>query len=246
MILLHGPGANATSWMRLLPALAGRYRLIVPDLPGHGDSIVQEGALDASHLVSWLNELITVTCPTPPILLGETIGGAIALAYAAQYSGRISRVIIADSMGLAPFEPEPAFGGALHGFFGEPNAETYQALWRQCVSDLDRVQRELGPRWSPFMSYNLESSRDPVRMEALGRLIAALAAQPIPEKDMARITVPVLMIWGRQDRAVPLAVGKAANRKYGWPLRVVDDAADAVALEQPEAMAKIVREFASE
>jgi pimeloyl-ACP methyl ester carboxylesterase len=83
-------------------------------------------------------------------------------------------------------------------------------------------------------------------MEALGRLIAALAAQPIPEKDMARITVPVLMIWGRQDRAVPLAVGKAANRKYGWPLRVVDDAADAVALEQPEAMAKIVREFASE
>jgi pimeloyl-ACP methyl ester carboxylesterase len=240
LILLHGPGGHAAQWFRVAPGLMKKHRLIAPELPGHGDSVIEEGTLDREHLVSWLNELITLTCPAPPTVLGETLGGAIALTYAIQYGDRLSRLILVDSMGLSPFAPEPAFGAALHGFIQQPNEETHQALWKQCAHDIDLMQRELGERWETFERYNLELAQTPSVMEALGRLIEQFAMAPIPEDDLARIRTPVTLVWGRQDRAIPLAVGEAASRRYRWPLHVIDDSGDDVILEKPEELVRIV------
>jgi pimeloyl-ACP methyl ester carboxylesterase len=53
--------------------------------------------------------------------------------------------------------------------------------------------------------------------------------------------VPTTLIWGRHDLATPLAVAEAASARYGWPLRVIEDAAGNPGMEQPEAFLQALR-----
>jgi pimeloyl-ACP methyl ester carboxylesterase len=67
------------------------------------------------------------------------------------------------------------------------------------------------------------------------------ALQAIPAEELARITAPVALIWGRHDLATPLAVAEAASARYGWPLQVIENCADDPPIEQPEALVRAVR-----
>src|SRR5438445_2118152 len=77
IVLLHGPGEYAAKWMRVIPDLATTYRVVAPDLPGHGTSEVTDGPLDADRVFAWIDELIEQTCTSPPALIGHLLGGAI-------------------------------------------------------------------------------------------------------------------------------------------------------------------------
>jgi pimeloyl-ACP methyl ester carboxylesterase len=66
-------------------------------------------------------------------------------------------------------------------------------------------------------------------------------APAIPLDILARIAVPTTLIWGRHDRATPLSVAKEASKRFRWSLRVIDDAADDPALEQPDAFITTLR-----
>jgi pimeloyl-ACP methyl ester carboxylesterase len=57
----------------------------------------------------------------------------------------------------------------------------------------------------------------------------------IAPTELAQITVPTTLIWGRHDLATPLSVAEAASARYAWPLHVIEAAADDPALEQPAA-----------
>ena len=63
----------------------------------------------------------------------------------------------------------------------------------------------------------------------------------IPAQDLARITVPTTLIWGRHDRANRLRIAAAASERFGWPLHVIDDAADDPGRDQPEAFLRALR-----
>ncbi|WP_309963275.1 hypothetical protein [Variovorax guangxiensis] len=76
---------------------------------------------------------------------------------------------------------------------------------------------------------------------ALGALMEQLGMPEIPAADLARIAVPTALIWGCHDLATPLPVAQAASARHGWPLDVIDDAADDPAVEQPEATMRALR-----
>ena len=67
------------------------------------------------------------------------------------------------------------------------------------------------------------------------RQLVAAETKPIPGADLDRIDVPITLLWGRHDRMVPLSVGQAAATRHRWPLRVIDHAAHAPHVEQPDA-----------
>jgi pimeloyl-ACP methyl ester carboxylesterase len=66
-------------------------------------------------------------------------------------------------------------------------------------------------------------------------LMQEVGVPTIPPEHVERIAVPTTLIWGRDDRAVRLGIAEDASARYGWPLRVIDDAGDDPKLEQPEA-----------
>jgi pimeloyl-ACP methyl ester carboxylesterase len=235
IVLLHGPGASAAHWMRVIPRLVPAHRVIAPDLPGQGASEVADGPLDGERVLGWLEVLIDRTCPSPPALVGNALGGAIAARFAARHGDRISRLVLVDALGLVPLEPAPEFGRALHGFLAQPSEETHDVLWRYCALDLAGVRTALGERWEPFRAANVALARTLSVQVALGALMEHFGAPAIAPAELARITVPTTLIWGRHDLATPLAVAEAASARHAWPLHVIEDCGDDPPIEQPEA-----------
>jgi pimeloyl-ACP methyl ester carboxylesterase len=241
VVLLHGPMAYAAHWMGVVPGLVEDHSVIVPDLPGHGASEAGEGVLDAPRTLAWLGALIERTCAAPPVLVGQLLGGAIALRFAVEDGARIQGLVLIDTFALAPLQPAPELQQALMQFQSLPNERNHDALWRYCAHDLDGLRRRMGARWQPFAAYNLERSCAPGVQAAVNALMQAFGLAAIPPADLASITPPTTLIWGRHDLATPLAVAEAASRRYGWPLDVIENANDDPAVEQPEAVLRSLR-----
>jgi len=240
LVLLHGPSSHALAWMRVLPALVTRHRVIAPDLPGHGASEVLGGPAEAGVL-RWVDDLIEHTCPGPPILVGHILGGAIAARYAAERGRRLGGLVLVDTLGLTAFQPTPEFGRALAAFLADPTAETHEGLWRRCASDFSALRRGLGERWISLAAYDLDRARTPALAAAQHAMMAALGVPAIAPATLARIAVPTALIWGRHDPATALSVARDASARFGWPLHVIEEAGADAALEQPAAFVDALR-----
>jgi pimeloyl-ACP methyl ester carboxylesterase len=235
VILLHGASEFAACWIRVIPDLAQTHRVVVPDLPGHGASQVAGDPPDAERVAAWLDELTERTCPSPPALVGHGLGGAIAARFAGDQGDRVARLVLVDSYGLGRYRPTPRFALALLGVIVRPTEHTQERLFRQCMVDLDGLREQLGERGALLEAYALDRARSPGQKAALRSLTPQLGLPAIPPAELARITVPTTLIWGRHDRQVRLGVAQAASARHGWPLHVIEDAADDPAVEQPEA-----------
>jgi pimeloyl-ACP methyl ester carboxylesterase len=218
----------------VIPALAQTHRVIAPDLPGHGESAFFKDALTLEKVDDWLDDLIECTCSQPPVLVGHTLGGAIAARYAVDCGRKLPALVLVDTLGLVDFHPTPAFGSALQAFIQSPGAETHDGLWQQCAFDLAGLRQQLGEPWEWLREANLEG----IRNFGVTTLIPWMQqfGAAIPGELLKRIEVPTTLIWGREDRATPLAVAAAASRKYRWQLQVIDGAADDPTIEQPQAL----------
>lgn len=241
VLLLHGPSEYAAKWRRVIPDLVTTHRVIAPDLPGHGTSVVLDPPLTADQTLTWLSQLIDQTCPSPPTLVGLILGGAIAARLAAEQGGRVAGLVLVDSLGLAPFAPAPEFGQALTAYLTDPSAPAHDQLWRHCAFDLERLRDQLGELWRPFADYNLDRASSPAVLDAVHALMGQFGFPPIPPEALSRIAVPSTLIWGRGDQATNVAVAESASERYGWPLHVIDDCGDDPPFEQPEAFLQALR-----
>jgi pimeloyl-ACP methyl ester carboxylesterase len=243
MVLLHGPGAHAAAWLPAISGLGATYRVVAPDLPGHGATTVSAEAdppLDVTRVLAWLDALIDRTCATPPVLVGQLIGGAIAARYAAEHPDRVEALMLVVPFGLAPFAPTPAFGSVLTSYLTDPTVQSHDALWQMCVHDLGDVRSQLGERWNALRAYNVALARTPAVAGALQTLLGLFAMPAVPDEVLAGITVPTTLVWGRDDVIVPVSVGEDAAARYGWRIRVLDNTGNEPAIEDPDAFVKAV------
>jgi pimeloyl-ACP methyl ester carboxylesterase len=84
----------------------------------------------------------------------------------------------------------------------------------------------MGESWAWLKTYNLDRARVPGLRLAQRNLMEAFGMPEIAPAELARITVPTTLIWGRHDLATPLPIAEAASARYGWPLQVIENAAD--------------------
>ncbi|MDX1659963.1 MAG: alpha/beta hydrolase [Nitriliruptorales bacterium] len=241
MVLLHGQGEIWAVWMPVLDDLVRTHRLIVVDLPGHGASLDVDGKLDGDRLMRWVDELIDATCDAPPVLAGHLLGGAIAARYAVDHSERLSHLVLVDSMGLNWFRPSPRFAIPMVRFMANPTAESRDRLFDQCFVDFDQTGDNFGELWGDLRDYALAVAKTPANDAALKSMMPRLGIPAISSKDRDRITAPTTLIHGRHDLQVPLKAARKASERHGWPLHVIDGAADDPAAEQPEAFVAALR-----
>lgn len=246
VVLLHGPGYHATSWRRIIPDLVRTHHVIVPDLPGHGASTVDEGSLDAGRVLSWLGQLIDATCAEPPTLVGKIIGGGIAARFAATADVALRQVVLVNALGLTPFRPDPRFGQALGTWAEDPNERTHDELWQLCTFDLDRLRAGMGASWEHFRAYNIETARMPGVGEARTALMTSFGFPALPDEVLRRVPDGTALIWGAEDLATPLEAAEVASARYGWPLHVIDDCAGDPPMELPDVFLTTLRRVMSE
>jgi pimeloyl-ACP methyl ester carboxylesterase len=242
VVLLHGQGGWAGVWLPVMADLARDHRVVAPDLPGLGASRVNGAPPDTGRVLAWLGELLDRTCPAPPVLVGVSLGGSIAARFAAAHGDRLSGLVLVSMGGLVgKVRIPPAMLLALVRHSLRPTERTAMGMLRQVSVDVERVQRRMGDRWAPFRAYSLELARTPSVRQANRNLLRELGLRQLPPEEVARIDVPTSLIWGRQDRVMPLASAKEASVRYGWPLDVIDDAGHFLGADQPEAFLQALR-----
>lgn len=241
LLLLHGPGGYGAIWQTVIPALSATHRVVAPDLPGHGASIVVDAEPDADRVLAWLGELIEQTCTTPPVIVGQLVGGAIAARFAAERGDALDRLVLVVPFGLAPFEPTPAFGAALTRFLTAPGEDTHDELWKHCVLDFDELRARPATRWEQVKAYNLDRAANGNVSAAIQALIEQFGFPAIPDEVLRRIAVPTSLVWGAHDSIIPLSVGQQASARFGWPLHVLEHAGNEPALEAPDEFVRALR-----
>lgn len=240
IVLLHGPGESAVNWRWIIPDMVSTHRLVAPDLPAHGSSGVGEGPLDVDRAVDWLDALVRATCDEPPTIVGHVLGGAIAARFASRRPERLRRLVLVDALGLAHFRPRAGFALGFLRFQARPTERNFERFMGQCAYDLGELRDDLGDDWPAFVAYNLAMATSEAAKGA-GRLFRAVGLPRIPAEELDRIDVPTTLIWGRDDRANRLRVAERASDRHGWPLHVIDGAADDPARDRPAEFLEALR-----
>ncbi len=211
VVLLHGPAGNAAHWMRVIPDLATTRRVIAPDLPGHGASVVEDGELDAERVAR-----LARRADRADLLVAPAAGRLRARRrHRRALRGRPRRPAQRPrARRLARAGAVRARPGVRRRAPAVPRASDRGDARRPVAAVRARPRRparRMGERWQPFEAYNLDRARTPSAMAALGSLMGELGMPAIPADELARIGVPTTLIWGRHDLATPLRVAEAAS-----------------------------------
>lgn len=234
LVLLHGPGEFKERWVRVVDALSRTHRVLAPDFPGHGRSAPIPDDIDPERMFIWLDDLIDKCCDQRPVLVGHILGGAVAARYAVHHSDRIERLVLVDSLRLAKFRPNPRFALGLISFMARPTERSHRRFMAQCLADAEPIAHEMGDSWTALRDYTLDRAKDRNVKAAMKFFMSTLGVPRMADSDLATITAPTSLIWGRHDKANRLRIAQAASDRFGWPLQIIDGAADDPPMERPD------------
>ena len=108
IVCVHGLGGSAVNWVAVAPLLTGRYRLLAPDLAGHGLTRSAGRGTDVAANRVLLHSFIASVSAGPVIFMGNSMGGMISLLEAAAAPGGVAGLILVDpALPLVPARPDP-------------------------------------------------------------------------------------------------------------------------------------------
>ena len=234
LLLLHGGiEIGGAYWAPIVPALAQRHRVIVPDVPGLGESEPFARPLDQAQFDRWFAALLDLLSE-PPLVVAHSLLGAFAARFASQHGRRLPGLVIYGAPGIAPYRMPLGLLFAAILFDLRPSLGTQARFLRWVFIDPGATQAE-HPQWfEAFNAYCVARGRTPSVKRTMRALVNA-GTKPVGAADLARIPVSTSLLWGEADRMVPLALAKTASARFGWPLHVVEDAGHAPHLERPDA-----------
>jgi pimeloyl-ACP methyl ester carboxylesterase len=211
IVMVHGANDQAGSWFSVAPALAQTHRVILPDLTGHGESAPKDGPIPLSLIIERLGAVIGDTQNIT--LVGNSLGGWIAMLYALKHPTQVARLVLESSGGLSRPLSVPLVAHtreeavpilrAVHGPDYQPPEWVIEAL----------VQRSSGSpmlRLTELVEHNIEPRLGEIRQ-------------------------PATLIWGADDGVLPLTYAKALQQAIpNASLTIIEGAAHIPHMQQPE------------
>jgi len=199
VVLLHGLGSRKEDWLPVLEPMAQKYRLLVPDQIGFGRS--DKPLLDYSvqTWVDFLNEFLRQLKVEKASLVGESLGGWIAALYVAEIGGGahlipVEKLVLVDAAGLKQEQPIPDLNpSSLAAMRGVMEAVFYDTSW---VNE-DALRKIFTDKLAVHDGYTVRSflanpKRDKERLD----------------ERLGSIKAPTLVVWGKQDKLLPIASGE--------------------------------------
>ena len=211
LVLVHGANDQAGTWFTVAPTLARTYRVLIPDLPGHGDSAPVSGPIPISLILERLEAILANERDLT--LVGNSLGGWVVLLYALRNPSKVSRLFLESSGGLTRPLSSPLVAHdrdeamtilrAVHGPNVQPKEWVVEALLQRAAD-------------SPML-----------RLTEL--------QEHLIEHRLGEIHAPATLVWGSDDGVLPLSYAAALQQAIpGSRLKVIEGAAHIPHMQQPE------------
>lgn len=245
LLLLHGFTGSSQSWSSFAKLLGSQYRIIAPDLPGHGKTSLPAQRLSLWEFAAALGEYIARFSESPVSILGYSMGGRIALHLALKHSSLINKLILLGaSPGIADAterSTRKAQDAALAEAIRERGIEWFVDFWEQqpIFKSQQSLPTELRKR---LRDQRLQNSPE--------GLVYALECWSSGEQEnlmprLSELTLPVLLMAGELDSKYA-ATNQQMQKSIAEAKRVTIPAAGHAAyLEQPERIAAEIKTFLS-
>lgn len=228
VVLLHGWGDQSQGLSGLRRRLAGHYRVLSPDLPGFGGSQPPDGVWDLDDYAAFVANLLTkLDLKQPYAVIGHSNGGALAIRAAALGAVRPRKLVLLAASGIRGGQRAKRLTLKIIAKVGDAATLWLPERYRQAL------RRSL---------YGAAGS-DMLVMPELQETFKRTVRQDV-QADAATIELPVLLIYGEDDRAVPLEHGRTYARLMpNSRLAVIKRAGHFLHLDQPAEVETLIEEF---
>jgi len=226
MILLHGLMGALSNWEDTVTLFKEDYRVIIPMLPIYDMPIISTGV---KSLTKWFEKFVKHLQLDQFLLVGNSLGGHVALMYVAEHQEKVKALVLAGSSGLY----ENSFGGSF------PRRESYDYIKEKVeftFYDPKIATKELVDE--VFATVN--NKERVIKTIAM----AKSAIRHNMAKELPNIHIPVGLIWGKNDRVTPPDVAEEfksliPNAQLTW----IDECGHAPMMEQPSVFNQRLRAF---
>jgi pimeloyl-ACP methyl ester carboxylesterase len=246
LVLLHGLGGGALNWIELLPGALERYRVLAPDLPGHGRSGRLPAHAGMSAFADVVAGLIEREQAAPALVAGHSFGGLVALRLAQRRPDLVRGLLLAAPAGIASGTRGAraailVTGIVRPGRWVAPFRHRYaaRAWYRWALFRPWFVSDALALSARATLGF-LDASTEHVDVRTAGRALAL----DDPRRELEHVSCPVVIVWGARDPQLPLDDAFEYARRLRARLRVVADCGHLVIGERPHACLDALEELA--
>ncbi len=248
VLLVHGISSSMEGWIHNVHALAERHRIYALDLVGSGRSDKPAAPYSYPYLAQFVHDFLQSQNVDRLNFVGHSMGGGIALHFALQFPDQVDRLVLVDSAGLGR-EVTLSFRLPTLPWIGEwltrPSRKGTARFLHEALYDPALITDEL-------VDFKYELSALPGAQEAILsglrqdvtlRGVRDHVWRPIVD-NLPNITAPTLVIWGQQDRIIPVAHAQVArDRIPNVQVHILDRCGHVPQLERPDEFNALVLEF---
>jgi pyruvate dehydrogenase E2 component (dihydrolipoamide acetyltransferase) len=232
VLFLHGFGGDLDNWLFNLDAVAEVAPVIALDLPGHGQSTPRLPGTTLADLARFVVKFLDRLDVERVHVVGHSMGGAIAARLALDHPGRVASVALINSAGLGA----EIDGGYIDGFVGAASRRELKPVVERLFANPQLVTRQL---LDDLLKYKRLDGVTEALAALGGSLFAGGRQAETPGLELARAGVPVLVVWGRDDRIVPAS--HAANAPPGAIVQVYPDTGHMAMMERASEVNALLR-----
>ena len=248
VILIHGLGASADIWMKNMDSLAQRHRVYIPDVVGFGLSEKPDEVRSPFYFTQFINDFMVSLEIERASLVGHSLGGGIALQYTIGHPDKVDKLVVADCAGLGreviytlKLMSLPIIGELM----SYPTRFGVSMFFKLAV-------RNPGIITDDIIDTYYELFRLPGARRFLLQVVRSIVTlrggreellHPVL-KNLHTISAPTLIIWGRQDRVLPLKHAYVAREHIpNASLHIIENCGHITNLECPDEFNDVVTRF---
>ena len=226
VLLLHGFGGDLDNWFFNHDALAEKHRTLALDLPGHGQSGKTIYDPSLSGMATFVSNFLDVLAVPPVHVVGHSMGGAIAMQLLLECPETVKSLGLICSAGLGP----EINSDYLRGFIEAKTSHELKQVVQQLFADESLATLQL---IEDLLKYKLSEGVE-AALNTLSETLLSGGVQPVLADEVAASGKPVLVIWGRQDRIIPVshALSFSTTSGHSVEVEIFDSAGHMVQMEK--------------
>jgi pimeloyl-ACP methyl ester carboxylesterase len=251
LLLIHGMAGSMATWDQVIPALSKDFTVIAPDLPGHGRSEKLVGDLSLGAFASTLRDLLVALGHERATVVGQSLGGGIAMQLAYQYPERCERLVLVGSGGLGREVNRLLKALTLPGSEAVLKVACAPAI-RDTIEAVGEIGSKVGLAAAPHVrelwrSYSSLGDAD-TRRAFLRTLRAVIdtGGQAVSAANRLHLAaeMPTLIMWGDADPIIPVDHAYAAHEAIeGSRLEIFPGVGHYPHAEAPARFVEVLTEF---